>query len=161
MDAQYKTDLDRVLAQIQPRSVLCLGAPCPESVRNYVAAAAGRLSRHLPEPPQTLGPFDLIVVTGLLERLDKPQGEHLLASLRDLHGGRFLLTLAVGPRPQQASQWDMAELLALGLVLVGRYPDDGGETHLYRYDLADYKTTPEWFNPRFWAHPERWDKDFW
>lgn len=161
MEAQYKADMAQVLAQLLPRSVLCLGAPCPDAVRDYVAAAPGRLSRHLPELPQAPGAFDLIVVTGLLERLDKPDGEHLLAHLRDLLGGRFLLTVPVGPRPQLASQWDMGELLALGLILVGRYPDGEGEIHLYRYDLGDYKTTPEWFNPRFWAHPERWDKDFW
>lgn len=161
MDAQYKADLEQVLRQLQPQSVLCLGAPCTEAVHNYVAAAPDRLSRHYTVPPGDLGHFDLVIVEGLLERLDKSQGEQLLARLRDLHGGRFLLTVRIGPRPQQASPWDGNELLALGLILVNRYSDTDGERQLYRFDLADYKTTPDWLNARYWAHPERWDKEFW
>lgn len=30
-----------------------------------------------------------------------------------------------------------------------------------RFDLADYKTTPDWLNSRSWTHAERWDQDFW
>ena len=25
------------------------------------------------------------------------------------------------------------------------------------YDLAHYKSTPDWLNARFWAHPDRWE----
>lgn len=161
MDAQYKADVEQVLGQTQPHSILCLGAPCATPVRDYVAAAPGRLAQHHPEPPTTLGRYDLVIVADLLERLDKAAGTQLLARLRDLHGGRFLLTVPIGPQPGQTSQWDSNELLALGLVLVSRYAMADGERHLYRFDLGDYKTTPDWFNPRFWAHPERWDKAFW
>jgi hypothetical protein len=161
MDAQYKADLEQVLRQLQPQSVLCLGAPCTRAVLDYVAAAPDRLSRHYTEPPDDLGHFDLVVVEDLLERLDKRHGEQLLARLRDLHGGRFLLTLSSGPRSQQVSRWERNELLALGLVMAGRYADADGERQLYRFNLDDYKTTPEWFTARYWAHPERWDKEFW
>ncbi len=27
----------------------------------------------------------------------------------------------------------------------------------YAYDLHHYKTTPDWLNARYWAHPERWE----
>lgn len=30
-----------------------------------------------------------------------------------------------------------------------------------RFDLADYKTTPDWLNSRSWPYAERWDQDFW
>lgn len=161
MDAQYKADLEQVLGQMQPRSVLCLGAPCASAVQEYVAAAPGRLTRHVAEPSQKLERYDLVIVAGLLERLEKSRGEQLLAWLRDLQGGRFLVLVPIGPRSHQLSQWEGNELLALGLVLAGRYPGAEGECHLYRYDLNNYKTVPDWFNARFWAHPERWDKDFW
>ncbi|MES1925471.1 hypothetical protein T31B1_09108 [Salinisphaera sp. T31B1] len=32
---------------------------------------------------------------------------------------------------------------------------------LYRYDIHDYKTTPDWLNKRYWANPERWDQERW
>lgn len=159
MDAQYKAELKQLLGQLQPQNVLCLGAPCDNAVRDYIAAAPGRLIEHYAEPPETLGRFDLVIVAELLERLDKAHGTQLLARLRDLHGGRFLLIVPPGSQPGQLSHWNSNELLALGLVLAGHYSDD--EHHLYRFDLDDYKTTPDWLNPRFWAHPERWDKDFW
>ncbi len=159
MDAQYKADMAQLLEQMQPRSILCLGAPCTPAIRDYVAAAPGRLAQHQAEALPTAGHFDLVVVAELLERLPKNRGEQLLARLRDIHGGRFLLLLTATPRTEHASQWDGNELLALGLIRVGSYPD--ADRHLYRYDLHDYKTTPDWLNPRFWAHPERWDKDYW
>ena len=31
-----------------------------------------------------------------------------------------------------------------------------GGTTLYQFNLATYKPVPDWLNPRFWAHPERW-----
>lgn len=33
--------------------------------------------------------------------------------------------------------------------------DEHGRS-LYLFDLHTYKPTPDWLNPRFWAHPERW-----
>ncbi|GAB4288171.1 MAG: DUF6231 family protein [Thiohalomonadaceae bacterium] len=161
MDAQYKADLRQLLEHLQPRSVLCLGDSCDSTVLEYVAAAPGRLAQHLAELPETPGRFDLVIVADLLERLDKTRGTRLLARLRDLHGGRFLLILPGGLQAEQSSPWDNNELLALGLILVGRYPATDGARYLYRFDLDDYKTTPDWLNSRFWAHPERWDKDFW
>lgn len=160
MDTQYKADVQRLLEQMQPHSMLCLGAPCDPTLRDYVAAAPGRLARHFPEPPAVLGHFDLVVVADLLEHLPKSHGEQLLARLRDLHGGRLLLLLPAAAHTQHASRWDDNELLAMGLLRVGSYDDAGGGQHLYRFDLADYKTTPDWLNARFWAHPERWDKDY-
>lgn len=161
MDAQYKADVQQLLDQMQPHSVLCLGAPCSPTVRDYIAAAPGRLAQHFAEPPAVLGRFDLVVVADLLERLPKDRGAQLLARLRDLHGGRFLLLIPAAAHAQHASRWDSNELLALGLLRVGNYDDADGGRHLYRFDLADYKTTPDWLNARFWAHPERWDKDYW
>lgn len=161
MNAQYSADLAQLLQRVGPGSVLCLGAPCPPVVQDYVAAAPGRRAEHRTQAAPELGRFDLILVQDLLEHMDKGAGEQLLARLRDLQGGHFLLNVAVGPHRGQATRWDDNELLALGLVRVGFYPEADGEHHLYRFDLDDYKIVPDWFNPRFWAHPERWDKEFW
>ena len=34
--------------------------------------------------------------------------------------------------------------------------DDAEQIALYPFDLATYKQVPDWFNARYWAHPERW-----
>jgi len=151
---QYTADLATILAELRPQSLLCIGSACPES-------ATGCACRHIRfdqlEMLSALGRFDLALVSGGWERLAKPEGQHLLARLRDLHGGRFLLLLPISPN----SPWQHNELLAYGLVHLASYPDQRPPLELYQFNLDDYKTTPDWLNSRFWANPERWDSDFW
>ncbi len=166
MNAQYKAHVDRVLAQLQPQRLLCLGGPCRSLLDDYLRnqpgcqleLLAGDVSRGEWE---RLGRFDLIVVIDTLEQLDKAAAEQLLARLRDLHGGRMLTVVALGAHPQHASHWEANELLAFGMKSLGTVRETTGEYQIYLFDLFDYKTVPDWFNPRFWAHPERWDKDAW
>ncbi|MGD8939893.1 MAG: DUF6231 family protein [Gammaproteobacteria bacterium] len=33
--------------------------------------------------------------------------------------------------------------------------------HVYAFDIASYKTTPDWLNNKYWANPELWDKHWW
>ncbi|MDD3447840.1 MAG: DUF6231 family protein [Gammaproteobacteria bacterium] len=33
--------------------------------------------------------------------------------------------------------------------------------HLYGFDIATYKVTPDWLNSRYWANPELWDRYWW
>lgn len=166
MDAQYKTDLARLLTQLQPQRLLCMGKPCPPQLADYVAEQQERSLQLLekdaiPAGLDRLGSFDLIIVINTLEYLDKAAAEHLLARLRDLHGGRLLVTVSLGTQPEQTSRWESDELLAFGMTTLGKSRDEGGEQQHYFFDLYDYKSVPEWLNPRFWAHPERWGKDFW
>ena len=166
MDAQYKTDLQQLLAQRQPAVVLCLGAPCPTLFQEYRQAADGRslLTPRLDELDAALentGRIDLTFVADTLEHMDKEPALHLLARLRDLHGGHVVLLLPLGNRPGQRSSWNDGELLAMGLLQLGRYHGSDGDSALFVFDIDEYKTTPDWLNARFWAHPERWDKDFW
>lgn len=85
-----------------------------------------------------------------------PAAEQALARLRDLYCQRvILLTPTRGP-----GGWNPATLRALGFV---RLAAGGGEGAwaLFGFDLYDYKSTPDWLNPRFWAHPELWDRYRW
>ncbi len=144
---------------------MCLGHTCRDTVRDYVAATPGA-EAHYVDPAGVaeladLGQFDYVCVSDTLEQLPKSHGAHLLARLRDLHGGRFSLLLAGDPATHTAGPWSANDMLAFGMTLVGHYPSGSGAYRLYNYDIADYKTVPDWFNSRFWAHPERWDKDYW
>jgi len=44
---------------------------------------------------------------------------------------------------------------ALGFTLSAT--DTAENLRIYDYDLATYKTVPDWLNARYWAHPERWE----
>ena len=166
MNAQYKAHVDRVLAQLQPQRLLCLGAPCHSLLGDYVENRTGGELTLLAgdasgETLDRLGRFDLIVVTATLEQRTKTAAEQLLARLRDRHGTRILAVVPLIQRPGHASRWEANELLAFGMTSLGVAHQSDGDYQVYLFDLFDYKTVPDWFNARFWAHPERWDKESW
>jgi hypothetical protein len=102
--------------------------------------------------PPGEAPFDLVLVGGVLERLDRHRGRRLLASLRDRHARTLIVQLPCTAR----SPWSMADMLGFGFVEQGTFPEPDGNVDLYRFSLNDYKKTPDWLNARHWAHPHRW-----
>lgn len=161
MEPDYTADVRRLVEQLAPATSLCVGPDCetvfgrrPGLVK--LAAGTGLLERLAPLPR-----FDFAFLSRTIEYLERREAMALLAHLRDCLGGRFSVLVPVGEWPGHVSHWQDQELLALGLVRKAIYPRDHGELRLYAYDIAEYKTTPEWFNADYWAHPERWDKDWW
>ncbi len=140
-----------------PRRLLWLASlPCPAlpgvAVTTLPLAEARAGLAGLPRQ-------SLAVLVDPLAALPRREAEALLAALRDLHAEALLLLT-----PLQAGAeagWKVADLLALGLRQVATTRHGGRDWWLCHFNLYDYKVTPDWFNPRFWAHPERWDKDWW
>ena len=158
MGADYTKDGEKLLEQIRPASFLCIGSPCEILARSAYAPSE---TTSIPADSaltdlEGLGQFDFAFVAETLERLPKAAGRQLLASLRDLHGGRFAVALDPQHGETADERWRDEELLAMGLVRARR-----GDYALYLFDIRTYKHTPDWLNPRFWAHPERWGKDWW
>jgi hypothetical protein len=148
--------LSRLIDEAAPRRLLALGeetrpllarhaARLPNGERQWLADAAGLAA---------VGRFDFAVAAGVLEGLERRAGEQWLARLRDLHAVRFALLL---PGETPAAVWPTNALLAFGLTRLAA----GGGWRLFGYDLAGYKTTPEWLNAQGWANPEMWDKAWW
>lgn len=158
-DALLDTVLGALLRRWRPGRVLLVGTDPGGAVAAWAAAAqpAPELVRRTPaealaDPaPGDGGRWDLAVLgPDVVELLARPHAERLVAALRDLHARRLVL---VPPAPLPAG-WDAPACIALGLT-----PEAGGR--LWRFDLYDYKETPDWLNPRYWAHPELWDKFRW
>lgn len=80
------------------------------------------------------------------------EGHQILAALRDLKAEIVYALLS-----DEDARWSMSELRALGFRHIKTYADESPSKTLYYFDIYDYKLTPDWFNPRFWANPERWD----
>ena len=150
--------LARVLREEQPRSYLVLGDPDPlnpdpdevaaETVpvptRYSLAEAVATLSQ--------LGRQDLVLVAGL-QALPRGDGEVLLSRLRDLYARRVLVTVVLD------GEWQRNDMTAFGFTQLARIDEHLGT--LFGFDIATYKTTPDWLNPRYWANPEMWDKAWW
>jgi len=152
--------LCQVIAGFAPASVLCLGTaeaelfdPCRSMLPDCHVETRER-------PPtlqelETEAAHDLILVSGVLEGLPRAEGEQLIARLRDLGAPRLILALSPD------AGWTVPDLLALGLVVLGDLKLNDRGLRLFAFDIAAYKTTPDWLNSRYWAHPELWGKYWW
>lgn len=162
--------LDRVRAivdETKPGSALVIGGDIGSALRDYRARCPACTIQSLPFSAlprglDELGHFDLAIVHGVLERLDKQTAAHLLARLRDVHAGHVVVVVPMGEGwPDLKTHWEPREFFAFGLVLAGKFGQPPHHTHVYRFDIDSYKSTPDWLNANNWAHPERWDKDWW
>ncbi len=163
----YHKAVDKLVAAMQPASLLLIGPEARELFAPYImqhpACTITQLSAEecfttLPE----LGHYDFAFVSCTVENLPKADAEHLLAALRDVHAQRVVIALSIGAaRPDQTSVWQAHELLALGLTEVTHCVEADATLHVYAFDINTYKTTPDWLSPRFWAHPELFDKYWW
>lgn len=166
MPVSLEQDLKRIVAATKPRSILSISSRAPEQFDQCLDAGSSMPIEHLQFTDDTVSldvtaRHDLVLVHSTLEHLEKPIGEHLLARLRDLYAGRLLVLVPVDAIPEQRCHWSDNEMLAFGLVRVGRYPGTGHRLCLYSFDLGSYKTRPDWLNARYWANPERFGKDWW
>ncbi|MEO1767383.1 DUF6231 family protein [Thiobacter aerophilum] len=98
--------------------------------------------------------FDLVYVIDVLEGLAKVEGVRLLCRLRDVHTPRLYVRCVLG-------EWGENDFFALGMERLALKQRDGQTSGLFRFDLFTYKPAPEWFNAKYWAHPELWDKYPW
>lgn len=160
----YEADLNAAVEAIAPRALLALGPGAQSPLERYAAThpecAVMRVEHGdwLHELAQA-GSFDLAFVYGVLEYLPKREAMTLLARIRDMHARRLYALVPIGKAwLGHASLWEQNDLIALGMEQVNAYAESGGPLHLYRFDIHTYKTTPEWFNSRYWAHPELWDR---
>lgn len=151
----------QLAATARPSTVLAVG---PDTGRLLAAAVPQAALTHLPEvePSGVLelhGRFDWVYVAGVVETLPRRAATLLLARLRDWHAAELYVRVPLGPAwLGHASLWEETDFLALGMERVNVYAERGRPVHLYRFDLRTYKQTPDWFNSKYWAHPELWDK---
>jgi len=155
--------LNAVIAAVRPQTMLLLGPQASAHLRP--GALPGECALTVVEEGAWasklagLSRFDLAFVAGVAERMDKAQAIMLLGSLRDLRTQRLYLLLPMGAAWQgHASHWERNDLIALGMEQAAACGEAQRPIHLYKFDLYTYKPAPEWFNAKYWAHPELWDK---
>ncbi len=137
--------LQKRLLEIQPDSVCALDA------------AAHRLAsealRHPPVPIIHGYPPEKTCALALgldaLDGLNAQQSQHLISQACLYAAPRILIVAQAG------CALDDGAFRALGFTLA--MTDTQENIRVYDYDLATYKTVPDWLNARFWAHPERWE----
>lgn len=147
--------LANVLQEERPATYLIIGDPAPLEPNpdggEHPAPKELALENAVPQLSE-LGRQDLVLIGGL-EALPRKDGEVLLSRLRDVYARRVLARVVLG------DTWQQSDMTAFGFTrLAAMAPTDGV---LYGYDVASYKTTPDWLNPRYWANPELWGEYRW
>lgn len=94
-------------------------------------------------------PCSLAVGIDALDGRDAADAAQWIARVRLYAAPRLLLAAS------RACPLDDDAFRALGFSL--SLTDPAARVRVYEYDLATYKTVPDWLNARFWAHPERWE----
>ncbi len=163
----HEHHLLRLVEEKAPESILTVGVDGRALFAPYLRGCEGRTltclgTRRVLERLEGCGRYGFGLVARALERLPKDEGVVLLSRMRDLHTERFCALVPIeSSDPGHRSRWQDTELIAYGMTLLARYRKADQSFHLYGFDIASYKSTPDWLNPRYWAHPELWNKYRW
>ncbi|HET8701250.1 MAG TPA: DUF6231 family protein [Nitrococcus sp.] len=156
-----KVRLQTVLARIRPDSVLIIGdalAPTIAALLGDRGAIAHLASTEALERLPALGFHDLALVWADAA-LSAEGAAVLLSRLRDIYARKVLIIV---PPALDHAPWDRRSLIGLGFTPYGEARATADEhLCLYQFDIATYKTTPDWLSPENWANPELWDKYRW
>lgn len=84
--------------------------------------------------------------------LDVQQKSQLIVKLRDLMAKRLVVV---------SKLQDESLLRSLGLTQLVDQNAHDRDFALWQFNILTYKHVPDWFNSKFWANPENWDKFRW
>lgn len=84
--------------------------------------------------------------------LPEVQKAQILVRLRDLMAKRIVVV----------SRFQDEKLLrSLGFTQLIDKTSHDADFALWQFNILTYKHVPDWFNSKFWANPENWDKFRW
>lgn len=162
-----QSELKSIIQQFQPKQILSIGPAGQELFADYLKSCKQCALREFSASPtldvlDEYGRFDLVFVSHVLEKMPKTAAEQLIARLRDLHCDRLIIVIPIGTDwPNHMSHWQQADLLGLGFSLLAEFHSNKHRVHIYAFDIASYKTTPEWLSSKYWANPEMFNKYWW
>ncbi|ANF81709.1 hypothetical protein A3K93_05600 [Acinetobacter sp. NCu2D-2] len=99
--------------------------------------------------------YDMAMVlldTQEMQTLSAQQVSQILVKLRDLFAKRLLVVSRLQ---------DEKLLRSLGLTQLIDKTTHDADFALWQFNILTYKHVPDWFNSKFWANPENWDKFRW
>ena len=108
--------------------------------------------------------FDVAIVIDLFEHIEKNKGMQVLSRLRDVLSPQYCICLPLS-RTANGDSWHLTDLFSFALSRVSNYQIEvDGKTKelgLFKYNINDYKKTPDWLNADNWANPQMWGKYWW
>ena len=90
--------------------------------------------------------------TDEMQKISEMQKSQLLVKLRDLMAKRIVVVSRLQ---------DEKLLRSLGFTQLIDKTANSADFALWQFNILTYKHVPDWFNSRFWANPENWNKFRW
>ena len=160
-------DIETLVNVAQPERILLLGDCDANFLDSYVEqkSVLRQLSRvtsinsrdiHTLAGNDTY--FDVAIAVNLFEHIDKQVGMQVLSRLRDVLSAQYCVCL---PLNDSSGDWQLTDLFSFALNRVASYTHEGKEYGLFKYNINDYKNTPDWLNADNWANPNMWNKYRW
>lgn len=87
-----------------------------------------------------------------MQTISDSQKSQLLVKLRDLMAKRIVVV---------SKLTDEKLLRSLGFTQLIDKTTHERDFALWQFNILTYKHVPDWFNSKFWANPENWDKFRW
>ena len=87
-----------------------------------------------------------------MQTISDSQKSQLLVKLRDLMAKRIVVVSNLS---------DEKLLRSLGYTQLIDKTTHESDFALWQFNILTYKHVPDWFNSKFWANPENWDKFRW
>ncbi|OTG82884.1 DUF6231 family protein [Acinetobacter sp. ANC 4648] len=94
----------------------------------------------------------VLMDTDELMSVSDQQKSQLLVKLRDLMAKRIVVV---------CKRNDEQLLRSLGFTQLVDKTLHNNDFALWQFNILTYKHVPDWFNSRFWANPENWNKFRW
>jgi len=162
-------DIETLVNVAQAEQILVLGNCDPKFLANYTQQKAllGHdckvihiQSSSIQELWEQQQRFEVAIVVDLFEHLDKVKGMQVLSRLRDVLCPQYCICLPLSKQPS-STDWHLTDLFSFALSKVSSYNQNGIEYGLFKYNISDYKKTPDWLNSDNWANPQMWGKYWW
>lgn len=90
--------------------------------------------------------------TAEMQNISETEKAQVLVRLRDLMAKRIVVV---------SKRQDEKLLRSLGFTQLIDKTIHDADFVLWQFNILTYKHVPDWFNSKFWANPENWDKFRW
>lgn len=130
------------------QTALCIGQNLEQYNHNHVIQwQYFKPSEFLNLPFTQRYDFGFVDLNREFSHLTSQQKSQILVKLRDL----FVKSILVW-----STSDDQKMLRSLGFTQL-----NDQQKSLWQFNILTYKHVPDWFNSKFWANPENWDKFRW
>ena len=162
-------DIETLLNVAQPNRILLLGDTSAEFLDNYIeqkeilnqSCSVTQLpSSEFAELAALDERFDVAIALNWFEHLNKTQGQQTLSRLRDVLSPQYCICLPIS-QSVNSVDWHLTDLFSFALSKVATYSHNEKNYGLFKYNIHDYKKTPDWLNADNWANPNMWGKYWW